>query len=755
MSRHKLIDKLGYIAIVLACILSIIFLNGESIGIQATPKIIGYETRIFDISYVHTIDIVMDDWDSFIESCENEEYALAHVVIDGESFKNVGIRAKGNTSLSTVSQLGSDRYSFKIEFNQYDSTKTYYGLDKLCLNNLIQDSTMMKDYLVYQMMDDFGVDAPLSSYVYITVNGEEWGLYLAVESVEDSFLQRQYGNDPGELYKPDSMSMGGGRGNGKDFNMDDIDFSQFENTTFDRKSSSKDRTNTKDFTMPQMNTNKDDFSSMNLDEETVRKVFEENNLDTSILNSVDWENASFDTIRSLMDELDEETLNTLMQSFMGSAMKDMGNFGGFGGMGSNDTKLQYIDDNYSSYSNIFNNAKTNINDQDKDRLITSLKTLSSGEDIESVVNIDEVIRYFVVHDFVQNGDSYTGSIIHNYYLYEEDGILSMIPWDYNLAFGTFQGSNATSTINSPIDSIVSGDMGDRPMVSWIFENEEYTDMYHQYYDEFISNYFENGVYAELVSKTSEMIAPYVEMDPTKFYTYEEFEQGVSTIAKYGELRSESVRAQLEGTIPSTSAEQSNFTILVDASSLNLSDMGSMGMGKGQGGANFPGMPNGDRNSFKPSMNTVEESNSSQTSTQRPSGNTDSFTPFTSENVNGFGNFDSSQMPQGEMSMPNGDMSSFTPPTTSEENSFENFDPSQMNGQESEDTLENSETSTNSENIFPNQMQGFMPNGQTRPNGMPTSSGQLNYEGIMMLGLSFISMLVGLLFAKIFKRKRYN
>ena len=60
------------------------------------------------------------------------------------------------------------------------------------------------------MMGYFGVDAPLCSYVYITVNGEDWGLYLAVEGVEESFLERNYGSGYGELYKPDSMSMGGG-----------------------------------------------------------------------------------------------------------------------------------------------------------------------------------------------------------------------------------------------------------------------------------------------------------------------------------------------------------------------------------------------------------------------------------------------------------------------------------------------------------------------------------------------------------------
>lgn len=195
MSTHKHIDKICLVAALLAIVLCAVFANGEAFGIQQASKMMGYETRLFDTSQVHTIDIVMDGWDSFIETCENEEYAACSVVIDGEVYGNVGIRAKGNTSLSNVSSMDSDRYSFKIEFDQYDSSKSYHGLDKLSLNNLIQDSTMMKDYLTYQLMGQFGAAAPLCSYVYITVNGEDWGLYLAVEGIEDAFLQRNYGND--------------------------------------------------------------------------------------------------------------------------------------------------------------------------------------------------------------------------------------------------------------------------------------------------------------------------------------------------------------------------------------------------------------------------------------------------------------------------------------------------------------------------------------------------------------------------------
>ena len=222
MSTHRYIDRICLAGAILSLLLMLLFVNGEALGVQPASRVLGYEGRLFDTARVHTIDIVMDGWDDFIETCENEEYAACSVVIDGEAYKNVGIRAKGNTSLSTVSAMGSDRYSFKIEFDQYDGGKTYHGLDKLCLNNIIQDNTYMKDYLTYQMMGAFGVNAPLCSYAFITVNGQDWGLYLAVEGVEDSFLQRNYGREHGELYKPDSMDFGGGRGNGRDFVMGDI-----------------------------------------------------------------------------------------------------------------------------------------------------------------------------------------------------------------------------------------------------------------------------------------------------------------------------------------------------------------------------------------------------------------------------------------------------------------------------------------------------------------------------------------------------
>ena len=284
-------------------------------------------------------------------------------------------------------------------------------------------------------------------------------------------------------------------------------------------------------------------------------------------------------------------------------------------MGSSDVSLIYTDDDYNSYTNIFDNAKTDITDADKNRLIDSLQQLNEGVDIEEVVNVDEVIRYFVVHNFVCNFDSYTGSMIHNYYLYEEDGQLSMIPWDYNLAFGGFQGDqDATALVNYPIDTPVSGGtVESRPMLAWIFASEEYTQLYHEYFAEFIASYFDSGYFAQMIDSVQELIAPYVEQDPTKFCTYEEFETGVATLKEFCLLRAESINGQLAGTIPSTSDDQSqDSSTLIDASELNISAMGTMNNNGGMAMGGFRGNSSSENQDL--ASGNTEETNASDNGT---------------------------------------------------------------------------------------------------------------------------------------------
>lgn len=669
MSTSKHFNRICAVVMVLCLAVTLMLCFPDAVRIQAASKTLGYESRLFDTSYVHSIDIVMDDWDSFVENCESEEYASCAVVIDGESYKNIAIRAKGNTSLSQVANYGSDRYSFKLEFDHYSDATTCHGLDKLCLNNIIQDNTYMRDYLCYTMMNYAGVSSPLCSFAYITVNGEDWGLYLAVEAVEDSFLERNY-DSTGNLYKPDSMSMGGGRGNGKDFDQDDFDLSKF------------DKFNTE-------NSGKNDTS----------------------------------------DSTETSSKNNFPPPQMGNFGGGKGNNGGFGGMGSDDVKLIYTDDDFDSYENIFDSAKTDITDSDKARLINSLKVLNS-DDAASAVDVDAVIKYFAVHNFVCNFDSYTGSMIHNYYLYEKDGILSMIPWDYNLAFGGFVGgSDSTSMINYPIDSPVSGgDTDSRPMLAWIFADEEYTELYHEALSEFIANYFESGYFGEEIDRVTALISPYVEKDPTKFCTYDEFTEGVAALKEFCTLRAESVRGQLDGTIPSTSDAQSEDSFaLISGSSVNISAMGSMnggGMGGGMQNGGFGTPPNGnfgDLNGTPPEM-----PNSDNSDGQIPS-------------------FDG-EPPE----LPSSEASPTEPSGKTSEDASSEQQPDENNG--ASETTDSTEQ--NSGNAFPSPDQNGN-NGQNRPQmpsdgGSPASASSSNTKTVVLLCISAGALISAILLTRIFK-----
>jgi spore coat protein CotH len=613
------------------------FMSGASLGIIAVHNDPAYVQRLFSTDRVHTVDIVVSqsDWDEMLANAQAEEYIKASVVIDGESVKGVGLRPKGNSSLSTIAQSDSDRYSFKIEFDHYVSGGSYYGLDKLVLNNIAQDNTYMKDYVTYQMMNVMGADAPLTSFIWVTVNGEDWGLYLAAEGIEESFAQRVYGNDYGKIYKPDTTDLNdrdnwdggdaGGNGAMPGFSGGEMpnfeDMPNFEGGEMpDWSNGERPQGGRPDFNNGEM----PDWGNGELPQDGMPD-FGNSEIPGSDTPSIEGTQTpeSGDTARS------------------GRAQRG-GGFGGMFGGGSSAVTLKYIDDDPDSYSAIFDNAKFKVSEADKTRLIKALKRLSEGENIAEVVNTEELMRYFAVHNFVLNSDSYTGSMIHNYYLYEEDGRLSMIAWDYNLAFGgmgmmggfgggmggfgnnggTAQTDTAAALVNYPIDSpMLSGEISDRPMIAWIFENEEYLDRYHEILSEYMA-YFDSGAFAEMYDKAIALISPYMEKDPTAFCTYEAFQTGQSELREFCLLRAESIKGQLDGTIASTSEGQTetanaNFT---DASSVDMESMGSSAMGFGMArGGNRPGNLGGGTNGTDATDTSETEPGPREARAQQPTG----------------------------------------------------------------------------------------------------------------------------------------
>ena len=207
----KIIIAITAVAVAL-CLLAMGFSESLTQALGGTGVKMEYESILFDTDEIITVDILMDedDWNEMLQNAMTEEYYACDVVVNGKKFENVGIRPKGNTSLSAIAMdPDSDRYSLKLEFGHFVEGQTCFGLDKLILNNNYADATNMKEAVIYDMYQYLGADASLYNYAKVSLNGEYWGVYLALEAVEESFMLRNFGTQDGELYKPESMEMGG------------------------------------------------------------------------------------------------------------------------------------------------------------------------------------------------------------------------------------------------------------------------------------------------------------------------------------------------------------------------------------------------------------------------------------------------------------------------------------------------------------------------------------------------------------------
>lgn len=361
--------------------------TSQSTTSSNTTDLDGY-SAFFTTDKVHKIEIVIPDGDfeKILEDPEAEEFYSADITLDGVSVSNVGFRTKGNSTLRSVANSDSMRYSFKVKVDKYEDDQLLIGLDEFVLNNNFADPSYMREILSYNALSAIGENVSQASFVNVYINGELYGLYTMVETVDDSFLNNNFGDNDGTLYRMDQGS--------------------------------------------------------NL-------IYKENdNLENAVLKNGD-------------DESKEDL------RFMIKVLNDMpeGEKGG----------------------------------------------------IESVLDVDSALRYIAANTVLESYDSYSGQFAQNYYLYNNDGIFTVIPWDYNMSFGGFMGGKLSSI---DIDEPISGtNMDSVPLIKNLLAVPEYKERYYDILEDFIE-YFDN--FDSVVAGYRELIDDSVSNDPSKFSTYDNF-----------------------------------------------------------------------------------------------------------------------------------------------------------------------------------------------------------------------------------------
>lgn len=187
--------------------------------------------------------------------------------------------------------------------------------------------------------------------------------------------------------------------------------------------------------------------------------------------------------------------------------------------------LKWIDESISSYGGLElkTNKETLGESNEGLALINFLNGLNNSDVPTNFVDVDDILNYFAANTLVANMDSYGGETGHNYYLYEQRSNshkFSMLPWDFNLAMGTMPfDCDATQFY---IDEPTASSLSDRPLYEKLLNDGDYRSQYHDILQELINGPFSVENINAKIDSITHLIAPYVQTDPTKFFTYEQW-----------------------------------------------------------------------------------------------------------------------------------------------------------------------------------------------------------------------------------------
>lgn len=157
--------------------------------------------KVYDDSEVAVIRIAMnpDDLQFMYDNPHSDSMHIADVhftnaYID-EIIDSVGIRIRGNTSRESAKK------SFKLSFNTFKERGKFYSLEKLNLNGEHNDPSIVRSKLCWDIFNKIGMISSRAAHAAVYINGSYFGLYISVEHIDDEFIQKNFDDNTGNLWK--------------------------------------------------------------------------------------------------------------------------------------------------------------------------------------------------------------------------------------------------------------------------------------------------------------------------------------------------------------------------------------------------------------------------------------------------------------------------------------------------------------------------------------------------------------------------
>ncbi len=125
------------------------------------------------------------------------ESVKATVREGGRVYRDVSIHLKGAAgSFRPI----DDRPALTLNFDKWVKGQTFHGLEKISLNNSVQDPTYLNEKICREMFAAAGVPVPWADHAMVELNGRKLGLYVLTEGFNKQFLKRHFKNSQGNLY---------------------------------------------------------------------------------------------------------------------------------------------------------------------------------------------------------------------------------------------------------------------------------------------------------------------------------------------------------------------------------------------------------------------------------------------------------------------------------------------------------------------------------------------------------------------------
>jgi spore coat protein CotH len=452
----------GIVALILTALLAPALAGCAYAGLTAATPDDGapfYQDR------VSTVRILMgeEDWAFCMEHPFAEQYVQADFWFNDELVPDVGVRTKGNSSLSQAAAWDSPRLPLCVDFNLFNKARAFHGLKKVFLNNGWSDPTLVREVVTYKLFEEFGLPASRATLVDLWVNDIHLGVYTMVEMVDQTFINNHFQDGSGHLYKPELVSA----------RLDWTEEEAYKPLTIMG---------------------------------AVRQPTEEENPELQV-------NIGGAPLIDILEALGKEDLVGVTPTPVPE--------GDARGMPPVDWPANRLEAMMLKTNEDSPDVPALLHFLD---VLNNTPDETFPGEIEKVLDVDMTLKFIAASAVTVHLDNYIGAG-HNTYFYEANGVFRPIVWDTNMVFGTFNsGIPKEGLINFYIDEPTSGPSARYPLVKRLLDYQPFLDKYNGYVQEFLDGPLDLETLLPRIDAWHDLVAPYARADTEMFYSYEDFER---------------------------------------------------------------------------------------------------------------------------------------------------------------------------------------------------------------------------------------